>query len=182
MTMRLLPVAALAALVTACGPNAEQFEQSIIENYEGEGYTDVSVSLAPSEDGGFTGNVSYTNPETGRTEERECTVEPVEGDEVPWVCVPSVASMEQNITETYSQNGATNIRPQLTKESAERYTGTVDFQIPGLEETIRHNCTVDLSSGEQATWNCVPPGGDPAAANPAAAPAADAAPADNVKG
>lgn len=182
MKMRMVCVAALAAIASGCGPTADQFEQSIVENYEGEGYEDVSVALEASEDGGFVGNVSYTDPETGRTEERECTVEPVEGTEVPWRCLPSVATIEQQITETYAQNGATDIRPSLSRDGEDRYAGHVEFRIPGLDEQLRHDCEVDLAGDAEATWNCGPAGGE--AAKAAAAPDADAGAAtgENVKG
>ncbi|MCA1748916.1 MAG: hypothetical protein LC634_05090 [Sphingomonadales bacterium] len=177
MTIRAFPIAALAIAVAACGPTADQFEQSITESYEGEGYENVSVSLAASEDGGFVGTVDYTDPETGRSEQRECTVEAVEGEEVPWLCVPSTATMEQQITETYSQNGATNIRPTLTRDSAERYSGHVEFQDPASGEQFRHECTVDVGD-EEAAWNCAPT----ADASAGGAPDADAGAGADVKG
>lgn len=153
---RLAAPLAVAALLAACGgPSQDRIEQSIVDNYEAEGYEDISVSLNPEDDGGYTGEVEFTIPDSGETRNLACTVEPAEGTEASWRCAPRASDLAQLIVDGYTERGASQVFSELTAQSETQYAGHVEYTDPRSGQRIRHDCTVDLANGD-ANWQCAP--------------------------
>ena len=160
-TIGFLAATAMALTLAGCefsigGISQEDIENSIIEGYEAEGYENVSVTLEETEDGGYTGEVEFTNPNANNERSTlACTVEPAEDNRAPWHCMPSTDDIEESIIANYSGRGATQVSAELTQDGPTTYTGYVDYTDPLNGQKYRHNCTVDMPEGE-ASWNCAP--------------------------
>lgn len=160
-TLGLAAGAAMALALTACefsfgGPSQEDIEQSIVENYEGEGYENIAVRLSETEEGGYTGEVEFTVPQQNNVQRNlECTVEPVVNGEASWRCYPRTSDLAQLIVDGYEERGARGVYAELTAQSETSYTGHVDYTDPQTGQSNRHDCTVDLVDGD-ANWQCAP--------------------------
>ncbi|WP_299323331.1 hypothetical protein [Parasphingopyxis sp.] len=160
-TFGIVTATAMALALTGCefsfgGPSLEDIEQSIVENYEGEGYENIAVSLEETEEGGYIGEVEYTVPQQNDVQRTlECSVEPVENNEASWRCYPRVNDLAQMIVDGYEERGAQEVYAELTSESDTSYTGHVDYTNPQTGQRNRHDCTVDLADGD-ANWQCAP--------------------------
>lgn len=144
----------LAGLLASCGPTQSQIEQSIVDEYEEQGATDINVDLEPTDEGGYEGTVTYTDDETNEETERTCVVEPAESGESQWECNLSKEQFEEAIAADYGGRGATNVNVSLDAEDNGDYEGEITFTDPASGQQARHNCTVDV--GEQANWECQP--------------------------
>lgn len=157
----LTAAAAMTLALTGCefsfgGPSQESIEQSIIENYEGEGYENIAVSLEETEEGGYIGEVEYTVPQQNDIQRTlECSVEPAVDGEASWRCYPRVNDLAQLIVDGYEERGAQGVYAELTSDSDTSYTGHVEYNDPQTGQRNRHNCTVDLADGD-ANWRCAP--------------------------
>jgi hypothetical protein len=156
----ILVVPAMALALSGCefsfgGPSQERIEQSIIDNYEGEGYEDISVSLEEQEDGGYVGEVQFTVAESGVQRTLACTVEPPEGTEASWQCAPRINDLAQLIVDGYQERGAVDAYAELSAQSDTEYVGYVEYTSGNNGERLRHNCTVSLADGD-ANWQCAP--------------------------
>jgi hypothetical protein len=156
----ILATTAMAVTLAGCsfsigGPSQDDIEKSILDNYETEGYENISVQLEPTDEGGYTGEVDFTLPGSGETRNLACTVEPLEDGESSWRCMPRIGDLEQLIVNGYSERGAAQVTAELTADGDTAYTGHVDYADPNTGETFRHGCTVDLSTGD-ADWQCAP--------------------------
>ena len=159
-TLGLLTATAMVTTLAGCsfsigGPSEEDMVESITENYEGEGYENISVQLEPTDDGGYTGEVEYTIPDSGVVRNLACTVEPVEDGQSSWECRPRTEDLEQLIVAGYSERGAAQVSAELTEDGDMSYSGHVDYADPNTGETYRHDCTVNIASGD-AQWECAP--------------------------
>lgn len=156
----LFSAAATAVALAGCsfsvgGPSQEDIEESIVENYESEGYEDISVRLEPSGDGTYTGEVEFTLPGTDTVRNLACTTEPGEGTEISWECLPRVEDLEQVIVTAYSERGAAEVSAELTRDGEQTYVGYVDYTDPNTGQAARHNCTFNLAV-ENSDWQCSP--------------------------
>lgn len=156
----ILSATALTVALAGCsfsigGPSQEDIEESIVENYEREGYENISVRLEPSDDGSYTGEVEFTIPDTGTVRNLACTAEPGEGTQISWECMPRVEDLEQVIVTAYSERGAAQVSAQLTESGEQAYAGHVDYTDPNTGQAFRHNCTFNLA-GDSSDWQCSP--------------------------
>lgn len=156
----ILPATALAVSLAGCsfsigGPSQEDIEESIVENYEREGYENISVRLEPADDGRYTGEVEFTIPDTGTVRNLACTAEPGEGTQISWECMPRIEDLEQVIVTAYTERGAAQVSAELTGNGEQSYTGHVDYTDPNSGEAFRHNCTFNLAAGS-SDWRCSP--------------------------
>jgi hypothetical protein len=159
-TFGIFSATAMAVALAGCsfsigGPSQEDIEESIVENYENEGFENISVQLEPSDDGTYTGEVEFTIPDTGVVRNLACTAEPGEGTEVSWECMPRIEDLEQVIVTAYSERGAEQVSAELAEDGEQSYAGHVDYTDPNTGQAFRHNCTFNLA-GANSDWQCAP--------------------------
>ncbi|MEM8697204.1 MAG: hypothetical protein AAGE05_14375 [Pseudomonadota bacterium] len=156
-----LAISTAAIALTGCefsigGPSEDDIRQSIVDHYESEGYEGLSVQLDETEDGGYTGIVTYTvSGDDNVRGNLECVVDPVEDGEAAWRCGPGASDLAQLVVDSYTERGAKGVYSELTAQTETQYTGYVEFDHPQTGQRVRHDCTVDLIDGD-ATWQCRP--------------------------
>ena len=142
-TFGIFSATAMAVALAGCsfsigGPSQEDIEESIVENYENEGFENISVQLEPSDDGTYTGEVEFTIPDTGVVRNLAC-----------------IEDLEQVIVTAYSERGAEQVSAELAENGEQSYAGHVDYTDPNTGQAFRHNCTFNLA-GANSDWQCAP--------------------------